>query len=117
MKREIARYVVECEVCQKVKAEHLKPTGALQPLPTPSWKWEDIGMDFITSLPKTSQGYDSIWVIVDQLTMSTHFLPIKTTFLVKQYVELYLSPIGCLHDAVKTVLFDRVSRFLFHSCG
>src|SRR5207237_1217057 len=58
MKREIAQYVAECDVCQKMKAEHLKLTGALQPLPIPSWKWEGIGMDFITGLPKTSQVYD-----------------------------------------------------------
>ena len=71
MKREIARYVSECDVCQRVKAEHLKPAGTLQPLPIPSWKWEEIGMDFITRLPRSSQGYDSIWVIVDHLTNIT----------------------------------------------
>src|SRR5438132_6963490 len=91
MKREIARYVTECDVCQRVRAEHLKPAGTLQPLPIPSWKWEDIGMDFITGLPKTSQGYASIWVIVDRLAKSAHFLPIKTIFPVKKYAELYLS--------------------------
>ena len=60
MKREIARYVAECDVYQRVKAEHLKQAGTLQPLPIPSWKWEDISMDFITSLPRTSHGYNSI---------------------------------------------------------
>jgi hypothetical protein len=60
MKREIARFVAKCDVCQRVKSSHLKPAGTLQPLPIPSWKWEDIGMDFIVGLPKTSQGYDSI---------------------------------------------------------
>ena len=83
MMREIARYVSECDVCQRVKAEHLKPAGTLQPLPIPSWKWEEIGMDFITGLPRSSQGYDSIWVIVDRLTKSAHFLPVKNTYLVK----------------------------------
>jgi len=65
MKREVARYLTECDVCQRVKAEHLKPAGTLQPLPIPSWKWEDISMDFITGVPRTSHGYNSIWVIVD----------------------------------------------------
>ena len=83
MKREIARYVAECDVCQKVKAEHLKPAGTLHPLPIPSWKWEEIGMDFITGLPKSSQRYDSIWVIVDCLTKPAHFLLVKTTYFTK----------------------------------
>ena len=59
MKREIARYVAECDVCQRVKAEHLKPAGTLQPLPIPSWKWENISMDIITGLPCTLHGYNS----------------------------------------------------------
>ena len=111
MKREIARYVTECDVCQRVKVEHLKPAGTLQPLPIPSWKWDDIGMDSITGLPKTSQGYDSIWVIVDRLTKSAHFLPVKTTFLIKQYAELYLSRIICLHGVPKTIVSDRGPQF------
>jgi hypothetical protein len=65
MKREIARYVSECDICQRVKASHLKIAGILQPLPIPSWKWKDISIDFIVSLPNTSQRHDSIWVIVD----------------------------------------------------
>ena len=60
MKIEIARYVARCDTCQKVKPMHLKPAGELQPLPIPAWKWEDISMDFIIGLPKTSKGYDSI---------------------------------------------------------
>jgi hypothetical protein len=68
MKREIARYVSECDICQRVKASHLKTVGVLQPLPIPSWKWEDISMNFIVGLPNTSQRHDSIWVIVDRLT-------------------------------------------------
>ncbi|WVZ53878.1 hypothetical protein U9M48_004766 [Paspalum notatum var. saurae] len=93
MKREIARYVSECEVCQRVKAEHLKPAGTLQPLPIPSWKWENISMDFITGLPKTRDGYDSIWVIVDRLIKSAHFLPVQTWYSVEKYAELYLTRI------------------------
>ena len=80
MKREIARYVSECDTCQRVKARHFKPAGMLQPLDIPSWKWEDISMDFIVGLPPTSKGYDSIWVIVDRLTKSTHFLPVRTRY-------------------------------------
>ena len=78
MKREIARYVSECDTCQRVKAIHQKPAGLLQPLTIPKWKWEDISMDFIVGLPTTSKGYDSIWVIVDRLTKSAHFILVRT---------------------------------------
>ena len=114
MKREIARYVSECDVCRRVKAEHLKPAGTLQPLPIPSWKWEEIGMDFITGLPKTSHGYDSIWVIVDRLTKSAHFLPVKTTFTAKQYAELYLTRIVSLHGVPRKIVSDRGTQFTSH---
>ena len=65
MKLEIARYVAKCDTCQRVKAIHLKTAGPLQSLPVPFWKWDDISMDFVVGLPKTSKGFDSIWVIVD----------------------------------------------------
>jgi hypothetical protein len=74
MKTEIAIYVSECDICQRVKASHLKIASILQPLPIPSWKWEDISMDFIVGLPNTSQRHDSIWVIVDRLTKTRPFL-------------------------------------------
>jgi hypothetical protein len=74
MKREIAKYVSECDICQRVKASHLKTAGVLQPLPILSWKWEDISMDFIVGLPNTSQRHDFIWVIIDRLTNTAHFL-------------------------------------------
>jgi hypothetical protein len=68
MKKEIAQYVARCDICQRTKAEHQKPAGLLQPLPIPGWKWEEIGMDFVTGLPRTQKGNDSIWVIIDRLT-------------------------------------------------
>ncbi|KAB2626006.1 S ribonuclease [Pyrus ussuriensis x Pyrus communis] len=75
MKREIAEYVSRCAVCQQVKAERKKPFGLLQPLPVPEWKWENITMDFVYKLPRTHNGFDGIWVIVDRLTKSAHFIP------------------------------------------
>ncbi|WVZ75539.1 hypothetical protein U9M48_023582 [Paspalum notatum var. saurae] len=84
MKREIAKYVSECDVCQRIKADHLKPAGMLQPLAIPAWKWEDVHMDFIVGLPHTQKGYDSIWVVIDRLTKSAHFIPVKTTYRAKQ---------------------------------
>ncbi|WVZ48699.1 hypothetical protein U9M48_000118 [Paspalum notatum var. saurae] len=80
MKREIAKYVSECDVCKRVKADHLKPGGMLQPLNIPAWKWEDVHMDFVVGLPRTQKGYDSIWVIIDRFTKSAHFLPVKTVY-------------------------------------
>ncbi|WVZ76071.1 hypothetical protein U9M48_024073 [Paspalum notatum var. saurae] len=80
MKREIAKYVSECDVCQRVKADHLKPAGMLQPLALPAWKWEDIHMDFIVGLRRTQKVYDSIWVIIDRFTKSTHFILVKNRY-------------------------------------
>ncbi|WVZ70454.1 hypothetical protein U9M48_019123 [Paspalum notatum var. saurae] len=88
MKREIAKYVSECDVCQRIKADHLKPTGMLQPLALPAWKWEDIHMDFIVGLPHTQKGYDSIWVIIDRFTKSAHFIPVKNRYNAQKYAEI-----------------------------
>jgi hypothetical protein len=79
MKREIAKYVSECDIRQRIKASHLKSSGVLQPLSIPSWKWDDISMDFIVGLPNTSRHHDSIWVIVDRLTKVAHFLQVCVT--------------------------------------
>jgi len=91
LKQDIARFVAECDVCCRVKAEHLKPARTLQPLPIPGWKWEDITMDFISGLPMTLSLYDSIWVIVDRLTKLAHFLLVKVPYPVSKYAELYLA--------------------------
>jgi hypothetical protein len=107
MKREIAKYVSECDTCQRVKASHLRASGTLQPLPFPSWKWEDISMDFIVGLPNTSQKHDSIWVIIDRLTKTAHFLPVHTTYSAKKYAEVYLDQIVRLHGVPKTIISDR----------
>jgi hypothetical protein len=112
MKREIAMYVSECDTCQRVKASHLKVSGTLQPLPIPSWKWEDISMDFIVGLPNTSQKHDSIWVIIDRLTKTAHFLPVHTTYTAKKYAEVYLDQILRLHGIPKTIISDRGAQFI-----
>jgi len=69
LKRDVVEYVAICDTCQRVKAKHQRPAGLLQPMQVPEWKWEEVGMDFITGLPRTHRGYDSIWVIVDRLTV------------------------------------------------
>jgi hypothetical protein len=103
MKIEIARYVARCDTCRRVRAIHMKATSPLQYLPIPTWKWEDISMDFIVGFPRTAKGYDSIWVIIDWLTKNAHFLPVKTYYPVLTYAELYIARILSLHGVPKTI--------------
>ena len=86
--------------------------GYLQPLPIPVWKWEDISMDFVVGLPRTTKGYNSIWVIVDRLTKSAHFLPVNSKYSARQYAELYLDQIVTLHGVPLTIVSDRGSVFI-----
>ncbi|GKA43434.1 putative reverse transcriptase domain-containing protein [Tanacetum coccineum] len=84
MKADIATYVSKCLTCARVKAEHQRPSGLLVQPEIPEWKWDNITMDFITKLPRSSQGFDTIWVIVDRLTKSAHFLPIRENNPIRQ---------------------------------
>jgi hypothetical protein len=112
MKIEIARYVARCDTCRRVKAIHMKPAGPLQSLPIPTWKWEDISLDFIVGLPRTAKGFDSIWVIIDRLTKIAHFLLVKVKYLVIAYAELYIARILNLHGVPKTIVSDRGPQFV-----
>jgi hypothetical protein len=112
MKVEIACYVARCDTCRRVKAIHMKAAGPLQSLPIPTWKWEDISMDFIVGLPRTIKGYDSIWVIVDRLTKIAHFLPVRVKYTVSTYAELYIARILSLHGILKTIVSDRGPQFV-----
>jgi hypothetical protein len=112
MKWEIANYVAEYDTCQRVKAGHLRPAGNLQLLSIPEWKWEDICMDFIVGLPLTSRGYGSIWVIMDHLTKSAHFIPVGTRYRVRQYATLYIAHIIRYHDISNTIISGRGSIFV-----
>ncbi|KAL0537464.1 hypothetical protein IC582_026442 [Cucumis melo] len=97
MKREVADFVSRCLVCQSVKAPRQRPAGLLQPLSVPGWKWESVSMDFITGLPKTLKGYTVIWVMVDRLTKSAHFVPGKSTYTASKWGQLYMTEILRLH--------------------
>ena len=112
MKQEIAKYISECDTCRRIKASHLRVAGPLQPLPIPSWKWEDISMDFIVGLPVTPAKHDSIWVIVDRLTKSAHFLPVRTIYRVQKYAEIYLDRVVSLHGIPQTIVLDRGTQFV-----
>jgi transposase InsO family protein len=111
LKRDVAAHVAMCDVCQRVMAKHQRPTRLLHPLKILEWKWEEIGMDFITGLPRTSKRYDSIWVIVDRLAKVAHFIPVKTTYKVSQLAELYIARTVSLHGVPKKIVLDRGSQF------
>ena len=90
MKRHIGDFVRWCLTCQQVKAEHQRPAELLQPLEVAKWKWEYVTMDFVTHLPRTVQKHDAVWVIVDRLTKSVHFLTIRMTFTLEEFYRLYI---------------------------
>ena len=111
MKKDIAKFVSRCLVCQQVKAEHQKPSETLQPLPILEWKWELITMDFVVGLPCTHAGYNAIWVTVDRLTKSAHFLAIRNNFSLNRLAELYVNEIVKLHGVPVSIVLDRDPRF------
>ncbi|KAL0556885.1 hypothetical protein IC582_005402 [Cucumis melo] len=111
MKREVAEFVSRCLVCQQVKAPRQKPAGLLQPLSIPEWKWENVSMDFITGLPRTLRGFTAIWVVVDRLTKSAHFVPGKSTYTASKWAQLYMSEIVRLHGVPVSIVSDRDARF------
>ncbi|KAL0554084.1 hypothetical protein IC582_007995 [Cucumis melo] len=111
MKREVADFVSRCLVCQQVKAPRQHPAGLLQPLSVPGWKWESVSMDFITGLPKTLKGYTVIWVVVDRLTKSAHFVPGKSTYTASKWGQLYMTEIVRLHGVPVSIISDRDARF------
>lgn len=111
MKLDVARYVEKGVTCLQVKAEHQRPYGSLQPLDIPEWKWDHVTMDFLMSLPKTVKGHDSIWVVVDQLTKSAHFLPIKETWPIDRLAKLYTNEVVCRHVVPLSILSDKDTRF------
>ncbi|GJT17486.1 reverse transcriptase domain-containing protein [Tanacetum coccineum] len=114
MKRDIAEYVSRCLTCSKIKAEHQKPLGFLQQPEIPEWKWEKLTMDFITKLPKSSSGYDTIWVIVDRLTKSAHFLPIREDYKTEKLAKIYVNEIVARHGVPVSIISDRDGRFTSH---
>ncbi|GJX90402.1 putative reverse transcriptase domain-containing protein [Tanacetum coccineum] len=103
MKVNIATYVSKCLTCSKVKAEHQKPFGLLVQPEILEWKWEKITMDFVTKLSKTTNSYDTIWVIVDRLTKSAHFLPMRETDPMEKLMKLYMKEVE-LNKALGTRL-------------
>jgi hypothetical protein len=111
MKREIAQFVSRCLVCQQVKAEHQKQMGTLQPLLISEWKWEHITMDFVSGLPRTTRKHDAVWVVVDKLTKSAHFIPIRMTESLESLAQLYIREIVRLHGVLISIVSDKDPKF------
>ncbi|WVZ53909.1 hypothetical protein U9M48_004795 [Paspalum notatum var. saurae] len=111
MKRDIAEFVAKCDTYNRIKAEKQRHAGLLKPLEIPMWKWEKITMDFIVGLPRTPKGNDSIWVIVDRLIKSAHFIPVQARFNVAKLAELYVQHILKLHGAPLSIVSDKGPQF------
>nr|GEW49198.1 putative reverse transcriptase domain-containing protein [Tanacetum cinerariifolium] len=112
MKANIATYVSKGLTCSKVKVEHKKPSGLLVQPKIPEWKWEKITMDFITKLLKTTNGYDTIWVIVDRLTKSAHFLPMRENDPLDKLMKLYMMEVVTRHGVPVSIISGRDGRFM-----
>ena len=111
MKRDSVDFVAKCPNCQQVKYEHQRPGGTLQRMPIPEGKWERIAMDYVVGLPKTLGKYDSIWMIVDRLTKSAHFIPVKVTYNEEKLAKLYILEIVRLHGVPLSIISDRGTQF------
>ena len=115
MKRDIATYVSKCLTCQQVKAKHQVSFGLLNPIPIPQWKWDNITMDFVFGFPLTQKKHDSVWVIINKLIKSTHFLPVQLDYSMDRLAELYVNEIVRLHGIPLSIVSDRdplfISRF------
>ena len=105
----------KCLTCQQVKAEHQVPSGLLNPLPIPQWKWDNITMDFVSGFPLTLRKHDAVWLIVDRLTKYAYFLPVRHDYFMDRQAELYVSEIFRLHGIPLSIVSDRdpwfASRF------
>nr|GEW52674.1 reverse transcriptase domain-containing protein [Tanacetum cinerariifolium] len=111
MKADIATYVGKCLTCSKVKAEHQKPFDLLVQPEISEWKWEKIIMDFITKLPKTTNSYDTIWVIIDRLTKLAQFLPMRENDPIEKFMRLYMKEVVTRHGVPVSIISDRDGRF------
>ncbi|XP_075515904.1 uncharacterized protein LOC142550712 [Primulina tabacum] len=111
MKKDMAEFVSRCMICQQVKAEQMRPGGLLHSLEVPQWNWDHIAMDYVTHLPRTSRHFDAIWVIVNRLSKSTHFIQYERTYSYKKMARLYIENVVRLHGVPVAIVSDRDPRF------
>ncbi|GJT54723.1 DNA/RNA polymerases superfamily protein [Tanacetum coccineum] len=108
---EIGYVFLRSALREKVKIEHQRASGLLQPLEIPMWKWDEISMDFVTGLPTTQKRHDAIWVVVDRLTKSAHFLPIRKNYGISKLAEIFRQEIVRLHGTPTSIVSDRDPKF------
>ena len=101
-------------MCQQVKAKHQRPARLLQSLEVAEWKWEHVTIDFVTHLPRTAQGHDAVWVIMDRVTKSAHFLTVRMTFTLERFSQLYIQGIVQLHGVPVSIVSDRDPSLTAH---
>ena len=111
MKRDVFEFLTKCMVCQKVKVEYQVPLGLLQPIRIPKWKWDQITMDLVVGLPLAGRKHDSVWIVVDRLTKSAHFLLVRTDYSLDKLAELYIREIVRLHGIPISIISDGDPRF------
>ncbi|KAJ4975503.1 hypothetical protein NE237_000609 [Protea cynaroides] len=111
MKADVTKFVSQCLICQRKKAERERLAGLLQPLPEPAWKWDCITMDFVTGLPLTPRLVDAVWVIVDCLTKIARFIAIRPQYTLERLAKLYVDNIVRLHGVPESIVSDRDPRF------
>ena len=109
---DVKKFVMECASCQKNKDSHQLPSGLLHPLPIPDGKWTHISMDFITGLPKTKHGWDQIFVVIDRLTKSAHFMASKTTYGASHIAKQFLEHVFKIHGLPLNIVCDRDTKFM-----
>jgi hypothetical protein len=110
LKKYIAEYLAKCIECQQVKEKHRHLARLLQPLPIPKWKWETISMDFITGLPTSTKQNDTIMVVVEKLSKSSHFIHVKSTCKAIDIASIFMKEIFRLHGMPKEIVFDRDTK-------
>ena len=101
---DIVEFLSKCQNFKQVKVEHLKLSGLIQEMVIPTWKWEEINIDFVVALPRTRRQSDSIWVVVDRLIKSTHFIPVKSTYSGEDYAMIYIDEIVSLHGITLSIV-------------
>ncbi|XP_070005438.1 uncharacterized protein [Nicotiana sylvestris] len=110
MKKDIVAYIARCLNCQQEKYEHQKPCGLLQKIDIPAWKWERITMDFVVGLPQTQRKFDAVWVIVDRLTKSAHFIPMAVSYSLERLAEICIQEIVRLHGVLVSIISDQAGE-------
>ena len=107
MKRDVAEFMAKFSICKHVKIEHQKPSGFMQEFTIPTWKWEEVNMDFVTDLPRARHQHDSVRVMVDRIYKSAYFLRSRTSYLVEHYAKLYIRELVRLHSVLLSIILDR----------